>query len=207
MARKRKIIILFFLVSSFGLSQTVINRLKVPLKFKTNFALGFDDNYLRLSTEDLRGGDLNKIAGSNGYSSYILKPSIYMDYSPAILDNKKTNIKSSLAYSYFTESINKSYLISRFSMETKLKSYNWLRFGIRYIPRYYLRNFLDRDISNVDYDECYFSSTEYFSSYSIPLKRIKRAWIKVKLGLTKEYYNPNFTEFDLNKYTIKWFEL
>ena len=126
-----------------------------------------------------------------------------MDYSPAILDNKKTNIKSSLAYSYFTESINKSYLISRFSMETKLKSYNWLRFGIRYIPRYYLRNFLDRDISNVDYDECYFSSTEYFSSYSIPLKRIKRAWIKVKLGLTKEYYNPNFTEFDLNKTTFQ----
>ncbi len=203
MARKRKIIILFFLVSSFGLSQTVINRLKVPLKFKTNFALGFDDNYLRLSTEDLRGGDLNKIAGSNGYSSYILKPSMYMDYSPAILDNKKTNIKSSLTYSYFTESINKSYLISRFSMETKLKSYNWLRFGIRYIPRYYLRNFLDRDISNVDYDECYFSSTEYFSSYSIPLKRIKRAWIKVKLGLTKEYYNPNFTEFDLNKTTFQ----
>jgi len=84
-------------------------------------------------------------------------------------------------------------------METKLKSYSWLRFGIRYIPKYYLRNFLDRDMSNVDFYECTFSSTEYFSNYSFPLKRIKRAWVKLYFGFTQEYYNPSFTEFDLNK--------
>jgi hypothetical protein len=199
MARKRKIVILFFLICSIVKPQTIINRFKVPIKLKSNFAIGYDDNYLRLSNRDLRERDLDMIGGSGSASSYILKPSIYIDYSPVILDKKITSIKSSITYSYFNKSIHKSYLISRILMETKLKSYSWLRFGIRYIPKYYLRNFLDRDMSNVDFYECAFSSTEYFSNYSFPLKRIKRAWVKLYFGFTQEYYNPSFTEFDLNK--------
>lgn len=199
MARKRKIVILFFLICSIVKPQTIINRFKVPINFKSNFAIGYDDNYLRLSNTDLGQADLNLIGSSGSASSYILKPAIYIGYSPVILDDKITNIKSSFTYSYFTKSINKSYLISRISMETKLKSYSWLKFGIRYIPKYYLRNFLDRDMSNVDFYDCNFSSTEYFSNYSFPLKGIKRVWVKLHVGFTQEYYNPSFTEFDLNK--------
>jgi hypothetical protein len=199
MARKRKVVILFFLICSIVKPQAIINRLRVPIKFKSNIAIGYDDNYLRLSNIDLREGDLNEIGSSSSASSYILKPSIYMDYSPVISDNKMTNIKSSLTYSHFNKSINKSYLISRISMETKLKSYSWFRFGIRYIPKYYLRNFLDREMSNVDYYNCTFSSSEYFANFSFPLKKIKRTWIKLHFGFTQEYYNPSFTEFDLNK--------
>ena len=67
------------------------------------------------------------------------------------------------------------------------------------IPKYYLRDFHDRDLSNIDYYECTFSSQGYFASYSLPIKRLRRTWVQVYADYTKEYYNSHFTEFDLNK--------
>ena len=90
------------------------------------------------------------------------------------------------------------------SLELKLRSYSWLKLGIRDIPKYYLRNFHDRDLSNIDYYNCTFSSQGYFASYSMPVKWIRKTWIKVYSEYTKEYYNPNFTEFDIEKYMFKF---
>ena len=84
-----------------------------------------------------------------------------------------------------------------------MRSYSWLKWGIRDVPKYFLRNYYDRDISNIDNYSCVFSSQKYFISYSFPISNISKNWMKIYIDHTKEYYNPHFTEFDLKKYMIR----
>ena len=183
--------------------QSLTNRFRVPLNFNSRLSIGYDDNYLKLSESEIYKGDLKQIADAQGISSSIIKPSLKIIYSPILIDGYITRLTSSLSYSYFMKSKKKSYLVSNFAIEIKLGSYSWLKMGTRNIPKYYLRNYYDRDLSTIEYYECSFSSAGYFSSYSFPLKSSKRLWAKLYTSFTQEYYNPNFTEFDLNKWMLQ----
>ena len=88
-------------------------------------------------------------------------------------------------------------------MALKLRSYSWLKVGIRGIPKYYLRKYHDRDLSKIDYYNCTFSSQKYYGSFSFPVKYIRKTWLRFYTDFTKEYYNSHFTEFDLNKKMIQ----
>ncbi|HIG51791.1 MAG TPA: hypothetical protein EYQ17_05945 [Candidatus Marinimicrobia bacterium] len=173
--------------------------MRVPIQIRTAIGFGYDNNFLRLSEKEIREDDVTEYGISSTLDSPILKPTVKLIYSPAIIDGKTTNIITSVSYSHFTQADQKSYFISNVSMEMKLRSYSWIKVGIRDIPKYYLRDYHDRDLSNVDYYNCTFSSLGYFASYSLPIKRLHRTWMKVYADFTKEYYNPNFTEFDLDK--------
>lgn len=189
----------FLLIGSLLFSQSMINRLKVPIIIKGKIGFGYDNNFLRLSDKEIREDDLSEYGIPSTLDSPIFKPSLKLFYSPAIIDRKTTNIITSVSYSHFTRAAQKSYLIYNISMEIKLRSYSWIKMGIRDVPKYYLRNYHDRDLSNVDYYSCTFSSQRYFASYSLPIKRLRKTWIKVYVDYTKEYYNSHFTEFDLHK--------
>jgi len=191
------------LIGSLLFSQNMINRLRVPIQIRTAIGFGYDNNFLRLSDKEIREDDVTEYGISSTLDSPILKPTVKLIYSPAIIDGKTTNIITSVSYSHFTQADQKSYLISNVSMEMKLRSYSWIKVGIRDIPKYYLRDYHDRDLSNVDYYNCTFSSQGYFASYSLPIKRLHRTWMKVYADFTKEYYNPNFTEFDLDKWMLQ----
>ena len=191
------------LIGSLLFSQNMINRLRVPIQIRTAIGFGYDNNFLRLSEKEIREDDVTEYGISSTLDSPILKPTVKLIYSPAIIDGKTTNIITSVSYSHFTQADQKSYLISNISMEMKLRSYSWIKVGIRDIPKYYLRDYHDRDLSNVDYYNCTFSSQGYFASYSLPIKRLHRTWMKVYADFTKEYYNPNFTEFDLEKWMLQ----
>ena len=93
MARKRKIVVLFFLICSIVKPQTIINRFKVPVKFKSNFAIGYDDNYLRLSNTDLREGDLNLLKNHLIKKDYLilLEEQLRTTISKSKIKNMKQN--------------------------------------------------------------------------------------------------------------------
>ena len=206
MERKRRIIYIFSCLLIFGsllYSQSLMNRLRVPITIKGGMGIGYDTNFLRLSDKEIKEDDVSKIGITSTIDSPILKPSLKLIYSPVIIDGKTTNIVPSVSYSHFTQKIQKSYLITNLSFEFKLRTYSWLKVGIRDIPKYYLRNYHDRNLSNIDYYECTFSSQKYYSSYSYPINSIHKTWVKIYIDYTKEYYNSHFTEFDLNKYKIQ----
>ena len=219
MERRIKLGIIFFLFSgSFIFSQSLMNRLRVPITINGKIGIGYDNNFLRLPDQDICTPDMgtcgddvekygitdvSKIGISSTLDSPILKPTVKLIYSPAIIDGKTTNIITSISYSHFIQAAHKSYHISNVSIEMKLRSYSWFKFGIRDIPRYYLRNYHDRDDNPIDYFECTFSSQKYFVSYSMPIKSVPRTWMKIYSDFTKEYFDTLFTEFDFDKYMIK----
>ena len=219
----RRIIIIFgwlLIAGSLLYSQSLINRLRVPIAFTGKMSIGYDNNSLRLSDKEIREDDVTEYGITSTIDSPILKPGVKLIYSPAIIDGKTTNIITSVSYSHFTQAAQKSYLISNVSIEMKLRPYSWLKIGVRNLPKYYLQNYIDRDISPgkwMEYDygdsfldatgilyyECTFSSQKYFASYSLPITRFDKTWMKVYADYTKEYYNPHFTEFDLDKYMFQ----
>ena len=201
----RKIVIIIF-VSSFLFSQNLVDRFKSPIAIKTKIGLGYDSNFLRLSANDIDGGKAYNYGIVSTVDSPIIKPTMKFSYNPVLFDDHKTNFIYSFSYNYFNQSLKKSYLISNVSLEFKLKSYSWIKFGFRDIPKFYLRDFIDRDSDTNNYKECFFSSQTFFSSYSFPLKWFKRAWIKAQYKHINEFYNSYFTEFDLKKDLIQ-FEL
>ena len=192
------------LIGSFLFSQDMMSRLKVPIKIKTSIGFGYDNNFLRLSEQEIIEEDVTDYGITSTLDSPIFKPAIKMIYSPAFINGQNTNIVTSISYSYFSQAVQKSYLITNLSLELKFRSYSWLKIGIRDIPKYYLRSYHDWDLSNIDYFDCTFSSQRYFVSYSLPVTWIRKTWIKIYTDYTKEYYNPNFTEFDLDKYMIQF---
>ena len=192
------------IIHSFGICQTITQRLFVPLYLQTSLSLGYDNNFLRLSKKEIREYDVVEYGISSTLDSPILKPAVKLIYSPEMIDDKTINIITSFSYSHFIQAVKKSYLITNLSLELKLRSYSWIKVGTRYMPEYYLRNYHDRDLSNIDYFNCTFSSQGYFASYSLPVKWIRKTWMKVYADYTKEYYNPHFTEFDLDKYMFQF---
>ena len=115
------------LIFSFLFSQSRMNRLKVPIIMKGNIGLGYDNNYLRLSDKEIKEDNVQEYGISSTLDSPILKPTVKLIYKPVIIDGKTTNIIASLSYSYFSQSIHKSYLITNLSMEMKLRSYSWFK--------------------------------------------------------------------------------
>ena len=200
---KKRSISIFIVSLSLLFSQELVDRFKVPVNIKTKIGFGYDSNFLRLSDRDIESGNAYDYGILSTVDSPIIKPTVKLIYSPILFKNHLTNFISSFSYSYYNEAKEKSYLISNFSLEYKIKSYSWIKFGFRDIPRFYLRNFIDRDVSLVKYHECTFSNQKFFVSYSFPLKWLKKTWVKTQYFSENEFYNSNFTEFDLNKHLFQ----
>ena len=219
-------------MGSLLLSQSMINRLKVPIHIRTAIGFGYESNYLRLSEEEIscqlpgECPDLIEQGIISTLDSPIIKPMLRLKYSPVIKDGKTTNVVASVSYSHFTHAMQKSYFITNFSLEFKLRSYSWVKFGHRYLPGYYLRNYIDRDMepgkwreysygdsfvdaNDILFSNCSFISQKYFISYSFPLQWIKRTGVKLYSDFTQEYYRDltndgdPFTEFDIDKYMVR----
>ena len=166
------------LIGSLLFSQNMINRLRVPIQIRTAIGFGYDNNFLRLSEKEIREDDVTEYGISSTLDSPILKPTVKLIYSPAIIDGKTTNIITSVSYSHFTQADQKSYLISNISMEMKLRSYSWLKIGFRYLPKYYLQNYIDRDIEpgkwmEYDYGDSFVAETYFLHKSSNTNKIIK----------------------------------
>ena len=113
-----------------------MNRLRVPITIKGGMGIGYDTNFLRLSDKEIKEDDVAEYGISSTLDSPILKPAVKLIYSPVIIDGKTINIVASVSYSHFTQAAHKSYLITNLSLELKLRSYSWIKVGIRDIPEY-----------------------------------------------------------------------
>ena len=171
MERRIKLGIIFFLFpGSFIFSQSLMNRLRVPITINGKIGIGYDNNILRFSKEDINCQspdicpDLNKQGITSTLDSPIIKPMLKLKYSPVIIDGKTTNIVSSVSYSHFTHAMQKSYFITNLSLEIKLRSYSWVKLGHRYLPMYSLRDYIDSDMEpgkwrKYDYGDSFVETT------------------------------------------------
>ena len=212
------------LITSFflqiGLSIPLLNRLLVPVYYSTSFTYGYDSNILKFSDEEKSDSEAEVwLLGDNELSSSVVKTGISLKYIPYIFKNHDTHLNVKLNYSNFLNSLDKKYISYSVKLSQHLGPYEWLKLSHSLLPGLYLREYIDRDNpiyypseSSVDFDsssvsELYTSS--FFSnqlshiqySNSIPLKK---SYYSISYSNQKQFYNGEFTEFDLemNNYKI-----
>tara|TARA_B100000945_G_C20418542_1_gene616490 strand:+ start:1661 stop:2725 length:1065 start_codon:yes stop_codon:yes gene_type:complete len=203
---EQRIIVFIILALSILNANNIINRFRVPIEFKTSIGIGYDSNVLRFSNKQISESDIY-VLGANSYiDSPILKSTAKLVYKPILFKNKSFSFFTSLSYNYFINQKNKSYYINNLSTSIKLIPYSSIKIGYRFIPKYYLQNYYDRDSVVRDRLECTFASYKYYMMYSFPIYWIPRTWTKLYIENSYEDYNQNFTEFNLNKLS-RQFEL
>ena len=205
---ERRIIYIFcgFLIAmSVVYPLNLTDRMRVPIYFTLQSGIAYDSNYLKLSASEINEVSLYPalLGDSETVSSLIAKNSLNIKYNPFFFTNHETQFRFRISFNNYFSSSDKSYSSYGISIAQHLGKYEWLKFSYSYMPGYYLRDYRDRDeiIMNVNQDEiltsCYFSQGSSTLSYSKWLS-IKRTWVEGKINYKTQYYNPTFTEFDLN---------
>ena len=209
MARKATRLSIFLLLGSVIFSQSLMNRLRVPLYFNLQSGIGYDSNYLKLSNseQDEIAYYPDLLGDSESASSLISKNTIEVKYNPYFFEGHKSQIRLKVNYNKYIESANKSYSSFGVYFAQHLGKYEWVKLSYSYLPQYYLRDYRDRDdlIINGNLDQylasCYFSQGSTTLKYSKWLF-VKRTWLEGIINNKTQYYNPAFTEFDLNLFLV-----
>ena len=194
-------IINFFIITVLFASS--ISSFDVPLSYKYEMSIGYDDNFMRFSNFEIDSYDTqNRYLGdAKTYDSAILSNAIQLKLSSK-LKTYQTNTILRLKHNYYSSSSSKSYSSFLGRFEFKLAPYSWIKLSYSLLPNYYLRTYIDRDLSSSDYHPCFFSNETAYVSYSHKIP-IKKTWLDYRFVINNQFYNQNFTEYDSE---IKGFE-
>ena len=182
-------------------AQSIKNRLMVPIYVYPSLSFGYDSNFLKLSDGEIYqtvlGADI--LGDAPTFDSDIIKTKMKLVYSPVLSNRYETEFYFTFSRSIYGQLKEKSY--SRFSLlyGLHLGPYNWLRIGYANLPEYFIRNYIDRDLTGNFRHPCNFSIEEVFISYSFPVGEV--SWLRFKVKGINEFYNSHFTEFDQKKLT------
>ena len=175
---------------------SIKSRFMVPIYLKYGVSFGYDDNVFRFSdSEKNNESSYNYMGDSNTFDSSIIKPELRILYSPYILDNKLTNFIFYFNWSNYNEVKDKSNQHYSFRFDYKVGPYNWFKLGYKTTKNNFLRYYSDKDIPGYDYVKCGYNSENIYFSYSLNLKEY--GWSRIKVSRLTQFFNPDFTEFDL----------
>ncbi len=174
-----------------------------PLEYSISMTSGYDNNVMRFSKNEFDRAALDPLlmGGSKTFDSFITKWNISAKKSILTL-NEKT-IVASFAYtlSDYVHTPEKKYWSGGFDVAYKWGAYKNVKYSVRHLDNFYLRHYIDRDISRVQLSPCLF--TDRNQSVQLTHKTSKRSWINIGGGYLQRYYAKPFTEFDLDIKYIK----
>ena len=175
-----------------------------PLNILIGYHGGYDSNVLRFSKMEIENASNNKEAmgGTNTFDSYINKINTRLEKTIFQLDKKEMSIASSFNLSNYIHNSNKNYWSGNIIATYKWGSYKNIKYIARHLNSYYLRHYIDRDISTNNLSPCYFSDQDQIVSVTLPF--INRMWYSFGFGYLQRYYDNPFTEFDLDIYYTRF---
>jgi len=200
---------IFLLLGSVIFSQNLMNRLRVPLYFNLQLGIGYDSNFLKLSKLEQEEVSYYPalLGDSESASALISKNTFEVKYSPLFFEGHESQIRIKVNYNKYFESANKSYSSFGVYFAQHLGKYEWVKLSYSFLPQYYLRDYRDRDNliinenTNAYLTSCFFSQASTTFKYSKWLF-VKRTWLEGIINYKSQFYNPAFTEFDLNLLSI-----
>ena len=86
-------------------------------------------------------------------------------------------------------------------MSYRWGSYRNIKYSIRHLDEFYLRHYIDRDVSVSDLAACVF--TDRNQNITLTHRLSKLIWINISPGYLQRYYSRPFTEFDLDIVYLK----
>ena len=169
-----------------------------PFEYTLGFTSGYDSNVMRFSDEEFNEAstDSELMGGANTFDSYVLKLGLSGKKTIWGLDKKEVYINGSFNWADYKNNPEKKYWSGAFDATYRWGSYKNIKYGLRHLNSFYLRHYVDRDISNKSLSPCFFNDRN--QSIIITQKIKKNYWVNFGVGYLQRYYDKPFTEFDLD---------
>tara|TARA_X000000368_G_scaffold414527_2_gene404558 strand:- start:264 stop:1304 length:1041 start_codon:yes stop_codon:yes gene_type:complete len=190
------ILILLFSVLN---GQGFLDYLSGPITLKVGLVSGYDDNVLRFSDIEKRQASENKLImdGTDTFDSHFSRLYLVGEKKIQLIGRGKyIYFYSRTNFSNYSNNKNRQHWSGNFKTSYKWGSYRKASYSIRHLNSYYIRHYIDRDISNNLLRSCSFSDREQLLEVTHPIKR--RLWATMQLSYTQRYFDKPFTEFDLD---------
>ncbi|NOZ74556.1 MAG: hypothetical protein GXO90_04160, partial [FCB group bacterium] len=160
---------------------------------------GYDSNVLRLSAveETQSAVDPALLGRMQTFDSAYLRlgGSVVSEYRLK-KDNQAIRQKIVLYRTNYLQSPDRAYTSGQWTLDYSWGPYRHVRLKLGLLKDFYLRNYLDRDISSTDQAACFFTDLDHQINVSFPVAR--RTWIQLDGGQLQRYYPAPFAEFSLD---------
>lgn len=174
-----------------------------PTHYKFSYSAGYDDNVLRLSESEINqsSSDLSILGGAKSFNSFLNKFSLTSDKTLFVREHHQIKYNFGINRTIYLNNNNKDYWSGNFQLKYRWGSYKNIKYSFRHLNEFYLRHYINRDVSNDSYKPCYFSDQKQMLSLSQKLNRY--TWVNLSYIILNRYYNIPFTEFDLDIYSYR----
>lgn len=195
---KTLLLLLGFTTSS--LAAGMVNRFfQAPLFYTFAVTQGYDSNVLRLSRreQELSAQEGTLLGSMRTFDSYYVRPRIVVAKTVYFQNrNRRVTTTVDLSRSHYVQSPDRQHWRAAFKLAYRWGAYKRLTFYASRMNRYYLRDYLDWDVSDERLAKCYFNDEDHRLILSYPLR--KGVWFTGAAGFLQRYYSKPFPEFDLN---------
>ena len=192
----RLIVILSF---SILCGQSWTDYLHSPIKWTVGLTNGYDNNVLKLSSVEKKDAALEGdiLGGADTFDSHYARFSLSGLKKIQLADRKKQiQFYAKGNISNYTQNENRRYWSGNLKATYRWGSYRKLEYSIRHLDSYYIRHYIDRDVSTNELASCSFTDRDQRILVSYPIKR--RLWTSGFVSYTQRYFDKPFTEFDLD---------
>ena len=192
----RLIVILSF---SILCGQSWTDYLHSPIKWTVGLTNGYDNNVLKLSSVEKKDATLEGdiLRGADTFDSHYARFSLSGLKKIQLADRKKQiQFYAKGNISNYTQNENRRYWSGNLKATYRWGSYRKLEYSIRQLDSYYIRHYIDRDVSTDELASCSFTDREQRIFVSYPINR--RLWTSGFVSYTQRYFDKPFTEFDLD---------
>ena len=174
-----------------------------PLNFSLSYHGGYDDNVLRFSSQEIENAasDVNYMGGAKKLDSYINRFQINTSKTLLTSGSKEVAFSSMVSVSDYIHNVNKDYWSGSFTLKYRWGAYRNIKYSLRHLNSYYLRHYIDRDVSLNELKPCNFSDNDQFLNFTNRIDR--RFWYSVGAGFLQRYYDNPFSEFDLDIFYLR----
>ena len=169
-----------------------------PLEYKVSITSGYDNNVMRFSENEFKraASDTVILGEAKTFDSYITKAKITAEKVFVISNSKLIKINGVYTLSDFRAIPEKKYWSGGIDAVYRWGSYKNIRYTLRHLDNFYLRHYVDRDISATSLAPCLFTDRDQTINLSHRLS--KNSWFNISSGYLQRYYARPFTEFDLD---------
>ena len=192
----RLIVILSF---SILCGQSWTDYLHSPIKWTVGLTNGYDNNVLKLSSVEKKDAALEGdiLGGADTFDSHYTRFSMSGLKKIQLAERKKQiQFYAKGNISNYTQNENRRYWSGNLKATYHWGSYRKLEYSIRHLDSYYIRHYIDRDVSTNELASCSFTDRDQRILVSYPIKR--RLWTSGFVSYTQRYFDKPFTEFDLD---------
>jgi hypothetical protein len=176
---------------------------KTPFEYTIGITGGYDNNVMRFSSEefDQAAMDSELMGGAKTFDSFVYRIGVSGEKVLWKSMKKELSVNGLLNWADFRNNPEREYGSGGVDATFKWGPYQNIKYSLRHLDSFYLRHYINRDISTETLSPCAF--TDRNQSIALTHRLSKRYWANLGIGYLQRYYDKPFTEFDLNIHYMK----